>query len=281
MRLTNYDDIIATTLPNVVATVPGEAALIDKVAPHIDAAEAEMINNIIGDKVFDLLCADESLSELRVTAARYALASALLTALPALDVVLTPNGFGVVSTNNIAPASSARMEALKASIIDRRDQAFEALITALPTLAEWCEQAISRYYTATIFRALTLVDMVYQPDDKRCRIDRYKTLRAAADAEQQHLADIAISPELMQRLCLAAITGEATAAENVLIERIKKMIALDVACVKYNKREAVYDTVNYIKAHAADFPEWAASDVSALYNPPVFVNDRNSGGYFF
>ncbi|MGM9844908.1 MAG: DUF6712 family protein [Muribaculaceae bacterium] len=281
MRLTEYDDIIAAMLPNVVATVPGEASLIDKVAPYIDAAETEMVNNIVGGEVFDLLCEDESMSELRTTAARYALASALLTALPALDVVLTPNGFGVVSTNNIAPASTARIEALRASIIDRRDQAFEALIAALPALAEWREHAVSRYYTATIFRALTLIDMVYQPDDKRCRIDRYKTLRAAADAEQQHLADVAVSPELMQRLCLAAVTGEATAAENMLIERIKKIIALNIAGAKYNKREAVYDTVNYVKAHAADFPEWATSDVAALYNPPVFANDRNSGGYFF
>ncbi|MGM9862451.1 MAG: DUF6712 family protein, partial [Muribaculaceae bacterium] len=236
MRLTEYDDIMTAMLPNVVATAPGEAALIDKVAPYIDAAEAEMIGSIIGDDAFIRLCEDESLGALRATAARYALASALLMALPALDVVLTPNGFGVVSTNNIAPASVARIEALKASIISRRDQAFEALITALPTLAEWRESAVSRYYTATIFRALTLVDMVYEPDDKRCRIDRYKTLRAAADAEQQQLADVAISPELMQRLCLAAITGEVTAAENVLIERIKKMIALDIAGAQYNKR---------------------------------------------
>ncbi|MGM9861291.1 MAG: DUF6712 family protein [Muribaculaceae bacterium] len=36
-----------------------------------------------------------------------------------------------------------------------------------------------------------------------------------------------------------------------------------------------------MKAHAADFPEWVASDVAALYNPPKFVNDKNSGGYFF
>lgn len=56
-------------------------------------------------------------------------ATAAYNALPTLDLVATPNGFGVVSNNNIAPASKERVAALRESLrqykSDCKDQCLE------------------------------------------------------------------------------------------------------------------------------------------------------------
>lgn len=56
-------------------------------------------------------------------------ATAAYRALPTLDLVATPNGFGVVSNNNIAPASKERVAALRESLrqykSDCKDQCLE------------------------------------------------------------------------------------------------------------------------------------------------------------
>lgn len=58
-------------------------------------------------------------------------ATAAYRALPTLDLVATPNGFGVVSNNNIAPASKERVAALRESLrqykSDCKDQCLERI----------------------------------------------------------------------------------------------------------------------------------------------------------
>lgn len=60
-------------------------------------------------------------------------ATAAYRALPTLDLVATPNGFGVVSNNNIAPASKERVAALRESLrqykSDCKDQCLDRFYT--------------------------------------------------------------------------------------------------------------------------------------------------------
>ena len=62
-------------------------------------------------------------------------ATAAYRALPTLDLVATPNGFGVVSNNNIAPASKERVAALRESLrqykSDCKDQCLERYYLAV------------------------------------------------------------------------------------------------------------------------------------------------------
>ena len=61
----------------------------------------------------------------------------MLRAVPSLDLVLTPNGFGIVSNQNVAPASRERVSRLIASLETSRDNAIEQLVTYLFRWAEW------------------------------------------------------------------------------------------------------------------------------------------------
>lgn len=62
----------------------------------------------------------------------YIVNTALYDAIPQLDLVLTNNGFGIVSTSQVAPASAERIERLRRSCELKRDKCFDVLLSALP-----------------------------------------------------------------------------------------------------------------------------------------------------
>ena len=57
--------------------------------------------------------------------ARIVAFDAFRNAVPHLDLILTPNGFGIVNNSNIAPASKERVERLIASLLSNRDDEIE------------------------------------------------------------------------------------------------------------------------------------------------------------
>ena len=77
-------------------------------------------------------------------------------AIPSLDLVLTPNGFGIVSNQNVAPASKERVERLLASLEAERDRNLEQLLLRLPTVEGWEQSAQGKYFAATLFPFLGL-----------------------------------------------------------------------------------------------------------------------------
>ena len=58
------------------------------------------------------------------------------TAIPSLDLVLTPNGFGIVNTTTIVPASKERIERLQLSIESLRDTVIEQLLHRLAPIVD-------------------------------------------------------------------------------------------------------------------------------------------------
>ena len=76
-------------------------------------------------------------------ATRVAVLEAYNLAIPHLDLVLTENGFGVVSNQNVAPASRDRVLRLAQQVRDSRDDAVDDLIDALRGKEQWREHAIA------------------------------------------------------------------------------------------------------------------------------------------
>ena len=81
---------------------------------------------------------------------RIVVAHALMHAIPSLDLVLTPNGFGIVSNQNIAPASRERVERLIASVEQQRDDAIILLQKQLFRRADWQKSEVFGYWSQTL-----------------------------------------------------------------------------------------------------------------------------------
>lgn len=82
-------------------------------------------------------------------ALRIVVARAFVEAIPALDLTLTPTGFAVISTDNLAPASKERVERLIASLRISIDENIEALFEACRKYPQWRESERGRYFCSS------------------------------------------------------------------------------------------------------------------------------------
>ena len=69
-----------------------------------------VVNTFTSVSTFNTICGYTDSNNIKILCSRLVVADALRRAIPSLDIVLTPNGFGVVSTQNLAPASKPRVD---------------------------------------------------------------------------------------------------------------------------------------------------------------------------
>lgn len=154
-------------LPNTVTTVKGEALLFDKMTPFLSTTEKWMEDNFTSEEVLSAIADLEASHTTRMLAYQIAAYDAFHRAIPHLDVILTPNGFGIVSNSNIAPSSRERVERLMASLLEHRDRLLmqasmhfehDALFDIVNTIRdnpeefpEWHSSATAELYAPTVF----------------------------------------------------------------------------------------------------------------------------------
>lgn len=130
-NLITDDAQLRTLLPNVVKTVLGESTFYSKLSPFLTSAQSWLEEFVTGH---DKLPEPERWRHLaEAIVARRAFADAV----PSLDLVLTPNGFGVVNTSETAPASKERVERLIASIRSTVDRDVDLLFRAISDIPDW------------------------------------------------------------------------------------------------------------------------------------------------
>ena len=196
-KLINTDDTLRHYLPNVFATVKGEVSLFDKVKVDIDLAENWVIETFVSTITFNTICGYTTDNPIRIITAKLIASEALRRAIPSLDLVLTPNGFGVVSNQNIAPASKERVDRLIASLADYRDDCIGNLLPALVGASKWLTSSQASFFGETLFPDLSITEQVKGTGSKW---ERYLALRPMILDIEASLAEEFFSPELMVRL---------------------------------------------------------------------------------
>ena len=264
-------------LPNVFATVKGEVSRFDKVKVDIDLAENWAVNSFTGEVLFSDICSRSADDPLRILSAKLIVTEALRRAIPSLDVVLTPNGFGVVSNQNIAPASKERVDRLIGSLADYRDECIANLLPALSGETKWLTSSQASFFGETLFPDLAITDQVKGTGSKW---ERYLALRPKILDIEASLAEEFFSPELMVRLRNEVLRKTHTADLVRVINAIRGQV-VDLLNGGSIRMRDLIDVVNHIRCYPDLFPEWHASETAKLFAPPVFRNDKKASGYFF
>ncbi len=278
MKLITNDETLRLYMPNVFTTVKGELALFDKIAKHIDIAEHWVIVNFTSESTFNTICGYNDDNHIKTLTAQLVVADALIHAIPSLDLVLTPNGFGVVSNQNVAPASKERVERLIASLKIVRDDCILALLKVLPSLSDWLTTAQAEFFGATLFPATSIVQDVGAVCASEWQ--KYLELRSQIIDLEASLADEWFSPELMSALRSENLRSTLTGERKLVATQIKAQIIGYLRNGSFNSRRLA-DIVNFIRQRETEFPEWHSSDVAQLFSPPIFRNKKESKGYFF
>ena len=202
---------------------------------------------------------------------------ALYRAIPSLDLVLTPNGFGVVSNQNIAPASKERVANLRASLLMERDMTILQVVQALHGYDVWCNSVPGKLFGSLIIQS---IDVSVECGENTPSFRFWQEHRREMLGVQRMIAINFVSPELMSRLCNKLLRAETTENDARLIEMIHAFI---VASMKEEKQnyEDLENIVNFIKKNPEDFSEWATSDTALLFEDYNFVNKKESKGFWF
>ena len=159
MKLITTDEQLRLLIPNVLATVEGEPTLIEKLYPYLETAEQWAIDTFVPEAIFNEIAEADSFGpneRFRFPLEKLVACHAYMTAIPSLDLVLTPNGFGIVSNQNVVPASGERIERLISSLEAQRDSAIEALVIRLSSRDDWQQLPQGKYFSSTLFPFLGL-----------------------------------------------------------------------------------------------------------------------------
>ncbi len=278
MKLITTDAQLRAHIPNIIASVKGETPFIERVAHFLDLAEDWVRTTFTSESTFNTICGYTDSNEIKIICSRLVVADALRRAIPSLDIVLTPNGFGVVNTSNLAPASKPRVDRLVGSMLAHRDDCIAALLPEIVGASKWLTSDRADFFGATLFPDLGICDAVGGAPGSRW--EKYLELRSQVIDLEASLAEEWFSPELMSALRSENLRGDLTEKRSEIVRQVKAQIVGYLRSGSFNSRRLA-DIVNYIRLNVADFEEWHNSETAKLFAPPVYRNDRKASGYFF
>lgn len=274
------DEELRTFLPNIVSTVRGETPLYEKIHPWIAAAQDRIADLVTSQDIMRSAAACEAgTAPLRAILRPLLALTAFTAAIPALDLILTPSGFGVISSQNVVPASERRVAALRDSLLLDADSHIQRLLDLLRLSPQWRQTPQGRQWRATLFQ--DLADLrVAEPDRSGPLFDRYLAIRPRLADIEDSLAREWISQELLDELRAQTQSRD--------IPEYRRAVASEYrCCVARVYAGAPPDTgrlaqiVDRIRRDPDVFPEWHASPTSQLFVRRSFCNRKDSPAYFF
>ena len=193
-----------------------------------------------------------------------------------LDLVITPTGFGVVSTNDTAPASKMRVDALdgelRVSIL--RHKGF--LMSELFKIDGWYQQAPtpvdSLFYH---FFFLTQFAGMESPVAKDWEIAAPLILEADAFL-RKHISD-----EYMDELIREMCTDKTTATSRGIIHQIRRFIGTNIRGDKKTAEEYYRRLMNTLEGDLETFSTYAGSKAYRVNHQENWVNKQDAGAFHF
>ena len=277
-KLITTDEQLRSHIPNIIASVKGEVPFIERLALFLDLAEDWVKTIFTSQSTFNTICGYTDSNNIKILCSRLVVADALRRAIPSLDIVLTPNGFGVVNTSNLAPASKPRVDRLVGSMLVHRDDCIAALLPELVGASKWLASDRANFFGATLFPDLGICDAVGGATGSRW--EKYLELRSQIIDLEASLAEEWFSPELMSALRSENLRGDLTGKRSEIVKQVKAQVVGYLRSGSFNSRRLA-DIVNYIRLNPESFSEWHKSETAKLFAPPVFRNEKKASGYFF
>lgn len=260
-------------IPNCMADAEGERPLFSKLKPYLDASQDWLMAHFTGEvEDFSVLP-----GRVRDLCARAVACEGWRRAVPALDLVLTANGFAVAGNQNLTPASRQRVDTLLSSLEGERDGALAELLKALPSVAGWPDSAQGRWFASTLFQDL---DVVAECGVREHVWEEFRRIRARVSDIEESLAEDWMSAELMEALRRDLAMGTLSLERAALVKTLKWQITAVLCGGAFSSRRLT-EAVNVIRRNPDEFAEWHGSHVAELFIPPRFRNDRDASGYFF
>lgn len=195
-------------------------------------------------------------------------------AIPQLDLVLTPTGFGVVSNQNVAPASVDRVNALKTRMHNQGWFYFEEALDVLrylgaPETSRLCASAFK-----TLFWKSGHLNVFGIPNPTH---DSLLEKNHDILAEQPFLIRF-ISPEQFEAFMKAESSATTTTLQWVVIQMCRVYFATEGTIAKNAQKLAI---LNFMEQHPDEFPEYMKSETFKANHFQRYENQKDDPCFFF
>ena len=196
MKVTITEDIIRQYLPNTFAVVEGETPLSEKIQCYADRVASLLSQKIVGDADFS------GFDAISIHIERTVIQWAVADALPSLDLVITPAGAGIVSTQEVAPASKERVARLIDFFYRAACSNISALMDMLPHCEQWRSSEVGKKFCGTFMltplsihegiKPLELIDSLEAEIARRRSFQKKAAIYFLGDEVVRIIADAAI-----------------------------------------------------------------------------------------
>lgn len=264
-KLITTDEQLRSHLPNIIASVKGETPFIERLSLFLDLAEDWVKTTFTSESTFNTIAGYTDSNNIKWLTSRLVVADTLRRAIPSLDIVLTPNGFGIVNSSNVAPASKPRIDRLVGSMLSHRNDCIAALLPELVGASKWLSSSQADFFGATLFPDLGIVDPL--GNVQGARWEKYLELRPQVIDLEASLAEEWLSTVLMSGLRSENLRGDLTEKRSVIVRQVKAQVVGYLRGGSFNSRRLT-DIVNYIRLNEDDFSEWHQSETAKLFAPP-------------
>lgn len=275
--------IFNSAIPNIMIAVKGEKTVYDKMQPFLMHSQQWVIDTFTGQTLFAALETRENTDTTKILVQHVIIYDAFARGIPSLDLILTPNGFGIVSNQNVAPASKERVERLIKSMYADRDNVIHMLLQQLPSETGWTSTDQGKFFGNTLFSDLTYTRVVVTPEEYKSDWDFYLAIRDKAIIIEDEIAEQYVSPELMDKLRYELQTNTGSILRHQIAKKVQniefQLLRGDGKVMR--EHNALRMVVNVIRNNDTEFPEWHSSETAKLYDPPVYVNLKEDKGYWF
>ena len=215
---------------------------------------------------------------LQRVAIRVSVLEAYNLAIPHLDLVLTENGFGVVSNQNVAPASRDRVLRLAQQVRDSRDDAVDDLIDALRGVLEWRQSVFAKMlFSSLVWNARLQLPFLGITEAHRTKMTELQPKIIAAEQVLKHR----ISEALHHELCVAQLDNTTSAEQNTVISKSLFFIGAHLACDWSMARFHLTKLVEYLEGHLTAFPTYEDSTAHQANTFTPYENKKDDPCYFF
>ena len=253
-----------------------------KAQPSLENVYFDLVATVIGEEFEDAACAEDGpiLGNVR----SYVILKAFILRLRSNDLIMTDNGFGVVSNENIAPASQARVEAMKAELTYQRDYNRHQVVFLMRKFEGWSEteqaemNIHSLVWSPAILSGWCGVGGQLTYDD----LVKYKKSIDATEAFLRKQLGDALIDEIIAEERKGHFAPSHRAAKVKMLAFIGEHLTVKGESIDKERCTLLFENLlRFIEEHIGDFQKYAVSSAYKANHMESYENKADDTTFFF
>lgn len=259
----------------VLSSTNATSEVFDMITQELQDAECNLSMYVLGDDVYRALGTynEKVVKECE----KFVCLFAFKNAMPSLDLVLTPTGFGVVSNQNTVPASSDRVAKLATSIANSLDYCEENIYVLLRGDKVWSESLIAkRVFSTTMWHSRIL--RVHGYPGANLTLLRTKNVVIATAEEQIKKS---ISPEFFEELCTSLRLNTQTELQELPTILIQKAICCLIDANQLGYTLQITSLLKFLDNNISEFETYKNSSAFEANHFIPYENEKEDSCFFW